>query len=406
MSTRNIRRNERSLLAAFAKGRSLLLLVLSCHSGSVGPVCTSAVVASILALGRCRPAHAQMEAVSPPDPGAAASDLQIVERGRDFAVYQRACGVTNSDGTISWRTSRFTLLENGLHYLDRETDDWQRSQDVIESFPEGAIARYGPVRAIFSHDLNAENVFDLETPDGRRVRGGLRGLEWVNQLSGERQTLAVVKAQAPLELVPPNQLICRDAFEGVCADVVLEWRHHRFSQAVVLREQPVAPATWTPEAARLTVITEFVETPEADITRVEVSDGAGLPTEDHVTIGVGGLSILIGRAFSAAGGTGVSLGVEETDHHGVLVRKRWNVVGQGAALLEESVSVSELAPLWSALPRQARTERTSERGWRAAQVGRVTDRRAVGIAQGRVSAFRGGGGFRDPTVMYWRGVHP
>lgn len=125
------------------------------------------------------------------------SPFRIVERGQDFAVYQRLTTVTNVEGLVRFQTNQFCLLENGVHWLDRASGEWQPSQDLIESFPEGAIARYGPVRAIFSYNLNAESVFDLETPEGSRIRGGVRAIDWVNEVSGQRQTLATVKASAP-----------------------------------------------------------------------------------------------------------------------------------------------------------------------------------------------------------------
>lgn len=92
-------------------------------------------------------------------------------------MYRRGVTVPPADGAFARRVpGRFTLLENGLHYRDPATGAWLPSRDLIESFPDGAIARYGPLRAIFSHDLNTESVFDLETPAGARLRGGVRAL--------------------------------------------------------------------------------------------------------------------------------------------------------------------------------------------------------------------------------------
>jgi hypothetical protein len=84
---------------------------------------------------------------------------EIVERGVNHAVYRRiaqdeaGAGVTNM-------SSQFILLENGLHYLDR--GEYKESEDLIESFSDGAIARRGPNKAVFSHDMNVEAVFDIE----------------------------------------------------------------------------------------------------------------------------------------------------------------------------------------------------------------------------------------------------
>ncbi|MCZ7641331.1 MAG: hypothetical protein M5U12_37905 [Verrucomicrobia bacterium] len=119
------------------------------------------VFAAVSALTQTEP-----QAPDSTEQGLGSSEIRVAERGQDFAVYQRITAVTNTEGFARFRTNEWTLLENGLHFFDAETGDWQPSRDLIESFPEGAIARYGPVRAIFSHDLNSESVFDLETPEG------------------------------------------------------------------------------------------------------------------------------------------------------------------------------------------------------------------------------------------------
>ncbi len=309
----------------------------------------------------------------------------MAERGQDFAVHERVLLRPQADGSVQRRVlGRFTLLENGLHYRDPDTGAWLPSRDVIESFPDGAIARFGPMRAIFSHDLNAESVFDLETPAGARLRGGLRALEWLDEVTGERQPLAVVKASAPLELAPPNRLVARDALAGVAADVVLEWRHNRVSQSVVLRELPWPPADFAPAATRLVVVTEFVEAPVPELQRVAVLGEGPAAAADHVSIHFDGASILMGHAFLAeADGAeaAVHLGAGGANGEAVPVRKTWTPLPGGGAVLEESVGWEALAALGTTLPRQARVPLPTERSWRTARAERVRERRPVEVAQ-------------------------
>lgn len=133
------------------------------------PVCN---LRRLVASGRL-PHHPRQLTEAPGSSPPAAESWQVTERGQDFAVYQHRLLAPQDDGTVAWRIlGRFTLLKNGLHYRDAESGEWKESRDLIESFPDGVIARYGPLRAIFSHDLNAENVFDVETPLGTRLRGG------------------------------------------------------------------------------------------------------------------------------------------------------------------------------------------------------------------------------------------
>jgi hypothetical protein len=312
------------------------------------------------------------------------AEWRVAERGQDFAVHQRLLAVSQADGTVAWRTNgQFTLLENGLHYRDAGSGEWTESRDLIERFPDGAIARHGPIRAIFSHDVNAESVFDLETPAGARLRGGLRALEWLDEVTGERQLLAGVKASAPLELVPPDRLVARDAFEGVLADVVLEWRHNRFSHWVVVRVLRGPPGVFAPAATRLVVVTEFLEAPEPEIQRVAVAAEAGrAAAEDHVAIHFEGASILLGHAFGAGPEGELTLGARGgEDAAAEPVRKVWTPDGAGGAVLEESVRWEALARLAADLPRQAQATPPGERDWRTARTERVSARRPVEVAQ-------------------------
>ena len=69
--------------------------------------------------------------------------------------------------------------------------------------------------------MNSEAVFDVQTSDGKRLRGGVRTIQLADVATGKSVSLATVKASAPGELLPPNQIVYRDAFDGLEADVVL-----------------------------------------------------------------------------------------------------------------------------------------------------------------------------------------
>ena len=44
--------------------------------------------------------------------------VEIIDRGQDFAVYRSISTITNENGQASYSTNQFTLIENGLHYLE------------------------------------------------------------------------------------------------------------------------------------------------------------------------------------------------------------------------------------------------------------------------------------------------
>ena len=49
-----------------------------------------------------------------------------IDRAQDYAIYNSRIQVTDPDGKVSVRNSRFTLLGNGLHYRD-ESGEWRES---------------------------------------------------------------------------------------------------------------------------------------------------------------------------------------------------------------------------------------------------------------------------------------
>ena len=70
---------------------------------------------------------------------AADAGYQVVERGQNFALFRKVTATTADAGYTVFRTNQFILLENGLHYL--ENGQWNLSEDIVESFSGGAIAR-------------------------------------------------------------------------------------------------------------------------------------------------------------------------------------------------------------------------------------------------------------------------
>jgi hypothetical protein len=173
--------------------------------------------------------------------------------------------------------------------------------------------------------------------------------------------VATVKQNAPGELVPPNQVVWRSAFDGLEADVVVLWKHHLFSHSVVLKEQPALPAGMDPNSTVLEVLTEFVEAAMPTLNR-QVWSVVGQPdVVDDVTIGFGQLLFIRGHAFATGAGQPVNVGVENlADPDAVAVRKQWQKLEDGRVFLVESVPWPELSPLLAGLPlrQQAKNGKT------------------------------------------------
>src|SRR4030095_10027669 len=88
---------------------------------------------------------------------------RVIQRGKDFALVRTITTTTNVDGNLRIFTNHVTLLENCLHYFSE--GEWRTSRDIVEPFPGGAVASYGPNRAIFSSELFNDAVFDIETAE-------------------------------------------------------------------------------------------------------------------------------------------------------------------------------------------------------------------------------------------------
>lgn len=110
-------------------------------------------------------------------------DYTVIDRGQDFAVYRRTPMLTNDTGLVGAQTNEFTVLDHGMNYL--QNGERHESQDLVESFADGAIARYGAYQTIFSPDLNSEAVFDISTPDSQRIRGGVRAIQLTDVATGK-----------------------------------------------------------------------------------------------------------------------------------------------------------------------------------------------------------------------------
>lgn len=108
----------------------------------------SALVLPLMTLTACRsPKQTHSSAGSAPMVETAAglqphAQTETLERGQDHAVLRTIREIIHPSGQTIYVTNQFTLLENGLHYL--ENGVWRPSEDNILPFADGAIADRGP----------------------------------------------------------------------------------------------------------------------------------------------------------------------------------------------------------------------------------------------------------------------
>lgn len=189
--------------------------------------------------------------------------LQVIERGPNHSVIQRIRKVFHpAEGWLT-QTSRWTQLEDGLNYWDPDTHAWEESRDEIELTPQGAVARRGQHRAVFSSNANDPNgAIDFEVDHRVRLRSSVLALRYFDPVSGRSVVIATVK-DAQAEWLPPNAVLYQDVFDHVRADLLYRYRKAGIEADVILREVPPDPTPLgiSPEVARLEVVSEFFDPP-------------------------------------------------------------------------------------------------------------------------------------------------
>ena len=193
---------------------------------------------------------------------------QIVERGPNSRRWEQVLTKQLPSGKTVKETHSYVELATGLHVWQK--GQWVDAQPFFEVFRDGIVARQCRHQVVLARNLNTAGAVDLQSggdplhPDVQRFRSHVFGLAFTDGASGNNVLLAQVKDSAA-ELIAPNQVIYRDAFEGdVKADVLYTLTREGLSQWVLLRENPPQPEDYQIPSrfARLEVWTEWLEAPE------------------------------------------------------------------------------------------------------------------------------------------------
>jgi RHS repeat-associated protein len=265
------------------------------------------------------------------------TDRRVIDRGANHRVWQWETFEKQSDGTIISQPHQVTELASGLNYQDA-TGQWVESKEIIEPFPQGAVARQGQHQVIFANNLNSYGSIDMQTSDGKRLRSNVLGLMYVDTSTDDAVMIARLQDSTG-QLIATNRVLYTNAFEGVKADMRYTYRKDGFEQDVILREQPPTPETYgfNPDTTVLEVVTEFINPPDATVTE---SPGIGEDqTDDEVNWGT--TSLGRGKAFNLGG----------QDSSATVFKRYLNI--QGRHFLLERVRVEDIQASLSKLPEQA-----------------------------------------------------
>ena len=280
---------------------------------------------------------------------------QSAERGPHHRLRSVVQPITNELGIVSLKTNRYTELQPGMHYW--EDNQWKESREEIEIFKDGAVARKGGHKVVFSSNINAEGAIDLLSPDGKRFRSRVLGLSYYDAASGNSVLIAEIKDSIG-QLVAPNQIVYPDAFTDLKADLRYTWTLGGFEQDVILLEIPPAPENFglASTTTRLQVWTEFFNPPQpqkaVQILKQERDPLKRLrmaaPDFIDETLAFGAMSVGPGEAFALNGERPRTTGNPQSSER---VAKRWMKV-EGRDFLIEEVEFPAMADRIRTLLRQ------------------------------------------------------
>ncbi len=276
------------------------------------------------------------------------SDFQVTEKGSDYQVRERVVVVTDEQGRTREEVRSLVELGSNLNYWDPTLGDWARAEAVIEPTRGGAIARKGAQQVKFPRRLNSRGGVQIRNPDGQELQANVLGLVYRHERSGRQVSIARVK-QSQGELLPPNQVLYRDAFDGVQADVLYEYRLLGVVQDVILREKLPSPSEFgfaSNEGVTLEVVTEWLTDANVEVTDRTVGQRlprAGREVKDqNIRIGV----------MEFGNGIGFPTQTDQPLVDSFDVKKRWETRGN-RKLLYEAIDLPTVANLLAQLPARA-----------------------------------------------------
>ena len=211
-------------------------------------------------------------------------------------VWERTAYSAGTNGTVVARKSRYTELSSGLNY--RQNGQWVKSQEQINILPQGgAEAVQGQHQAHFPGDIYKGQI-ELVTPDNKHLKSRPLAISY----DDSQNTVLIGQLKHSVGvLVASNRVIYPDAFSGIKADIVFEYRKGSFSQSVVLREQPPTPESLGLKAqAHLQLLTEFTGSPDP-VQKTAARDAKDNLQDSTLSFGAGGMTMVQGKAFSMGG---------------------------------------------------------------------------------------------------------
>jgi hypothetical protein len=278
----------------------------------------------------------------------------LAGRGPHHRTWQRIREKVRADGRVQSTTNSYVELGTGICYqrdLGQGKVEWLDSREEVVLVPGGAEASQGQHVCFFSANLNTAGAISLRTPDDKHLMSHVLGAGYFSPNTGKSVLLGQIKDSIG-EVVPPNQVIYRDVFEGaVKADVLYTYTLAGLEQDIIWRSNLPEPAEFgLDETAKIEVYTEFINPPSPTKVGITVEPGkvqigndiAAEPVSEDVRLNFGTMEIGPGFAFD----------LDSEEEEPISVSKLWQKVDE-RQLLIESIPYAAAAARFQRLPKAA-----------------------------------------------------
>ncbi len=230
---------------------------------------------------------------------------RVLEKGPYHRRVRVKYDSVDERGTSVAKESEYVELANGAH---RKAADgaWTESETRIDARGDTAVATGGPIEVTFLANPNSDGAVTLVAPDGKVFRSHVLGLAYTDGGTGQSVLFAPVQ-DAQGEIVPPNQVVYRNAYQNIQADLVYTYTAGSFEQDVVLLSEPPAPEVFAllSDLCVLEIFTEFLSPPlprkEQYVLRTvqdpQTREASAMPDVIDQRLDFGAMSMGVGHAF-------------------------------------------------------------------------------------------------------------
>ena len=279
--------------------------------------------------------------------------------------------VSESTGVVSTNWHRYLKVGNGLNFVDGN-GSLQPSQDRIDLQSDGsAAATYGRTKAYFSANLNTFGATTIVSTSNRVFQTHLLGLYFYDATSGNRALISGMQDCAA-ELVSPNQLVYKNGFQSIHADVRMTYTHGATESDVIMLEEPASPDAYGLSSTNGTIFLEvwheYINPPTpqlrtrflSSVTDPKLRSTMVSPDFVDQTLDFGELWYPLGRIYFMDEYLNTPTNVpaqiriaDPSDPNQIVVGKQWLVSPDGSRFfLVESVPWLSVKPQLDLLPKQ------------------------------------------------------